>query len=135
MVGTGVSLTKRVVGAFAAIVGATVVGYSTVGLVEAMEAADTAAYASIAGVAIGAAAAIVGTMLVFGSLWARTAGTVVFPAAAVFFALRFGVTGSTLWAVAAGANLVFFVLLLSRRPPRSVEVDEETSGIWVGTIH
>jgi len=133
MVGSGVSLSKRVVGAFAAIVGALVVGHSTVRLVDAMEAVDTAAYVAIVGVAVGATAAIVGVMLVFGSLWAQTAGTVVFPAAAVFFALRFGATGSTLWAVAAGANVVFFVLLLGRRPPRAVEIDDETSGVWVGT--
>lgn len=135
MVGTGVSLSRRVVGAFAAIVGATVVGHSTVGLIDAMAAADAAAYAAIAGVAIGALTAIVGTMIVFGSLWAQTAATVVFPAAAIFSALRFGATGSTLWAVTAGANVVFFVLLLGRKPPRAVDVDDETSGIWVGTIH
>jgi len=133
MVGSGVSLSKRAVGAFAAIVGAAVVGHSTVRLIDAMEAVDTAAYAAIASVAVGAMAAIVGAMILFGSLWAQTAATVVFPASAIFFALRFGVTGSTPWAVAAGANVVFFVLLLVRKPPRAVEIDEDTSGVWVGT--
>lgn len=135
MVGTNVSLSYRVVGAFAAIVGAAVVGHSMMRLIEAMAAASTDAFVMFAAIAIGATMAIVGTMLVFGSLWARTAGTVVFPGNAVFCALQFGATGDLIWAVAAGSSVVFFVLLLSRRPPKAVDVDEDTSGIWVGTTH
>jgi hypothetical protein len=135
MVGTNVSLTNRVVGAFAAIVGVAVVGHSMMRLIEAMAAASTVVFVMFAAIAMGATMAIVGTMLVFGSVWARTAGTVVFPVNAVFCALQFGVTGGQIWAVAAGSSVVFFVLLLSWRPPESVDVDEDTSGIWVGTTH
>lgn len=133
MVGTDVSLTNRVVGAFAAIVGAMVVGHSMVGLIDAMAAASTDAFVAFAAIAIGATMAIVGTMIVFGSTWGKTAATVVFPANAVFCALQFGATGSDFWAVAAGASVVFFVLILGRSPPKDVDIDDETSGIWVGT--
>lgn len=135
MVGMEVRLTRRVVGAFAGLVGAAILAQSTVTLTAAMRDGDPVALVAVVGTAVGSCVLIVGTMLVFGSLWAQTGGKVALPGAAVFCALRYGATSSAFWAALAGLSVVFFVLLLGRRPSRPVDVDSEQSGVWIGTTH
>lgn len=134
MVDSDVSLTSRVVGAFGGIVGLVILGKSMLELIEAMEAGSTTAFVALAGTGIGMGIVIIGTMIVFGSLWAKTHGKVGFVIAAIFCGLRYGATGSSIWALEAGMNFVIFTLLL-RKPSSSTTdtvIDEEKSGTWVG---